>query len=340
MSFKTHADIISASIINFWKETSILITQGLKPFYAVRIFDSYVKPRVTYCMTIWFHQNMTSLDKILWSVHKSIFGIRNYQVSKHVVSVLSNIWPPSLLYANQVIMFLHSTAKSADILNPGKLASIPLHINMVRSFLVHKLSIVSRDPNEIKAIFIQYARQSSVSTYKKEVNEYCRHLWQSEIKQGLMYSNYLGLKVRNSVMKMLAPYPRKVSVKTVRVLVNDFEVRELLFRSKKSKTDFCPYCRVVDDTAHFLFSCVSNQEHRRSFIKELKNQKIDKTSVGLLNCENKHVIRVGWLYCKHRLNHITLQSSLAFLLCQFYLYYLLCCGIKDRKSFVLTHPEG
>ena len=52
-----------------------------------------------------------------------------------------------------------------------------------------------------------------------------------------MYSNYSGLKVRNSIMKMLAPYPRKVSVKTLRVLMNDFEVREVLFRSKKSKTD-------------------------------------------------------------------------------------------------------
>ena len=83
------------------------------------------------------------------------------------------------------------------------------------------------------------------------MDEYCRHLWQREIKQALMYSNYSGLKVRNSIMKMLAPYPKKVSVKTLRVLVNDFEVREVLFRSKKSKTDICPYCRVVDDTAHF-----------------------------------------------------------------------------------------
>ena len=58
-------------------------------------------------------------------------------------------------------------------------------------------------------------------------------------------------------MKMLAPYPRKVSVKTLRVLMNDFEVREILFRSQESKTDICPYCRVVDDTAHFLLSCVS-----------------------------------------------------------------------------------
>ena len=74
-------------------------------------------------------------------------------------------------------------------------------------------------------------------------------------------------------MKMLAPYPRKVSVKTLRVLMNDFEVREVSFRSKKSKTDICPYSRVVDDTAHFLFSCVSYQEHRRSFNKELKNSK-------------------------------------------------------------------
>ena len=89
LSFKTHAAIISASMGNFWKETRILITQGLNSFYAVRIFDSYVKPRVTYCMAIWFHQNMTSLDKMWWSVHKSIFGIRIYQVSKHVVSVLS-----------------------------------------------------------------------------------------------------------------------------------------------------------------------------------------------------------------------------------------------------------
>ena len=148
-------------------------------------------------------------------------------------------------------MFLHSTGRIADILNPGNLAIIPQHINMVRLFLVHKLSMANRDPDEIKAIYIQYARQSSVNTFKKEMDEYCRHLWQREIKQALMYSNYSGLKVRNSIMKMLAPYPKKVSVKTLRVLVNDFEVREVFFRSEKSKTDICPYCRVVDDTAHF-----------------------------------------------------------------------------------------
>ena len=91
-------------------------------------------------------------------------------------------------------------------------------------------------------------------------------------------------------MKMLAPYPRKTSVKTLRVLMNDFEVREVLFRSHKSKTNICPFCRVVDDTAHSLFSCVSYQEHRRIFIKEPKNQKFDKTRVSLLNCKNKHVI--------------------------------------------------
>ena len=108
-------------------------------------------------MTIWFHQNMTSLDKLWWSVHKSIFGIRNYQVSKHVVSVLSIIWPSSLLYTNQLLMFLHSTARSADIMNPANLAIIPQHNNMVRLFLVHKLSIVNRDPDENKAIYIQYA---------------------------------------------------------------------------------------------------------------------------------------------------------------------------------------
>ena len=50
--------------------------------------------------------------------------------------------------------------------------------------------------------------------------------------------------------------------------------------------------------------------------------------------------RVGWLYCKHRIILITLQSSFAFFLCQFYLYYLLCSEINDRKSFVLPHPEG
>ena len=72
-------------------------------------------------------------------------------------------------------MFLHSTARNADILIPGNLAIIPQQINMVRIFLVHKLSIVNRDPDEVKAIYIQYARQSSVSTFKKEVDEYCRH---------------------------------------------------------------------------------------------------------------------------------------------------------------------
>ena len=144
-----------------------------------------------------------------------IIGIRNYQVSKQLVSVLSNIWLPFLLYTNQVIMFLHSTARSADILHPGNLAIIPQHYIMVRLVLVHKLSIVNRDPDEIRAIYIQHARQSSVSAFKKEVDESCRHLWKQEIEQGLMYSNYSGLKVRNSIMKMLAR-EQDVSAKTFR----------------------------------------------------------------------------------------------------------------------------
>ena len=144
MSFKTNAALISASVVNFWKGTCLLITQGINPFYAVRIFDSYMKPRVTYCMTIWFHQNMTSLDKMWWSVHISIFEIRNYQVSKHVVRVLSNLWPPSLLYTNQVIMFLHPTARSEDILNPGNLAILPQHIIVVTFFGTQTFNCKSR----------------------------------------------------------------------------------------------------------------------------------------------------------------------------------------------------
>ena len=35
-------------------------------------------------------------------------------------------------------MFLHSTARIADILNPGNLATIPQHIIMVRTFLVQE----------------------------------------------------------------------------------------------------------------------------------------------------------------------------------------------------------
>ena len=64
-------------------------------------------------------------------------------------------------------MFLHSTAGSAHILNPGNLAIMPQHITMLRLFLVHKLPIVNRDPDEIRAKYIQNAKQSSVSTFKK-----------------------------------------------------------------------------------------------------------------------------------------------------------------------------
>ena len=46
-------------------------------------------------------------------------------------------------------MFLHSTARSADILSPGNSAIIPLHNNMVNLFLVQKLSIGNRDPDGI-----------------------------------------------------------------------------------------------------------------------------------------------------------------------------------------------
>ena len=56
LSFKTYAGIISASMVSFWKETGILIMQGLNPFYSVRLFDSYVKQRDTCCMTITFGQ--------------------------------------------------------------------------------------------------------------------------------------------------------------------------------------------------------------------------------------------------------------------------------------------
>ena len=123
---------------------------------------------------------MTSLDKLWWSVHKSIFGIRNYRISKHVVSVLGNIWPPSLLYTNQVLIILHSTARIADILNSGNLAIILQHINMVRLFLVLKLSIVNRDPDEIKAIYIQWEQDVSAKTFRQKKFETVRHFFHAE----------------------------------------------------------------------------------------------------------------------------------------------------------------
>ena len=68
ISLTSHSDkVVERRIdrrLRFWKETSKLITQGLNPIYAVRIFDSYVNPPGTYSMTIWFLQNMTSLDKM------------------------------------------------------------------------------------------------------------------------------------------------------------------------------------------------------------------------------------------------------------------------------------
>ena len=91
----------------------------------------------------------------------------NYQLHRPFTNYIKNklIEHPALLYTNQVIMFRHSTASTADILNPANLAIIPQHINMVKLILVHKLSIVKRDPDENKAIYIQNARQSSVSTF-------------------------------------------------------------------------------------------------------------------------------------------------------------------------------
>ena len=90
-------------------------------------------------------------------------------------------------------------------------------------------------------------------------------------------------------MKMLAPYPRKISVNTLSVLMNDFEVREVSFRSNESKTDICPYCRVVDDTAHYF--PVSPPRTPKEFHQGAqKFKKNYETLVSLLHCENKVVI--------------------------------------------------
>ena len=182
-------------------------------------------------------------------------------------------------------------ARNANTLNPDSLAIVPSShwYNEVNHWYTN-LQFINRDPEEIKVMYMKPAKQVNVNSLKKEVDEYCRHLWQQEVNQGLMYSNYSGLKVKSSIMKMLAPYPRKVSFKTLRVLMNDFEVGEVLFGSGKIKTDICPHCKTVDDTAHFLFSCVLHQENRMNFIKELKSQQIDENLVSLLNCENMQVI--------------------------------------------------
>ena len=62
-------------------------------------------------------------------------------------------------------------------------------------------------------------------------------------------------------MKMLAPYPREVSVKTLRVLMNDFEVREVLIRSKK-KPIFVPIVELsmILHISDFLVSHIKNTE--------------------------------------------------------------------------------
>ena len=60
-------------------------------------------------------------------------------------------------------------------------------------------------------------------------------------------------------MKMLAPYPRKVSVKTLRVLMNDFEVREVL---KRAKPIFVPIVELsmILHISYFPVSHVKNTE--------------------------------------------------------------------------------
>ena len=191
---------------------------------------------------------------------------------------------------------------------------------------MHKFSFVNRDPDEIKGIYIQNARQSSVSTFKKEVDEYCRHLWQREIKQRLMYSNYSGRKVRNSIMKMLAAYPRKVSVKTLRVLMNDVEVREVLFRSKKSKTNMCPYCRVVDGTAHFSFSCVSYQEWVRDISSPAIWATIWRRSHGIQKCRPNGLIKL--------INYLIYLKRLAYLL------YGSVASLPSPSSNIEARPYG
>ena len=58
---------------------------------------------------------------------------------------------------------------------------------------------------------------------------------------------------------------------------------------KRAKPIFVPIVE-LSMILHISYFPVSHQEQRRSFIKELQNQNIDETLVGLLNCENKHVI--------------------------------------------------
>ena len=64
------------------------------------------------------------------------------------------------------------------------------HFNMMRLFLVHKLSIVNRDPDEIKAIYIQYA--------DKPRSVLLRRRWMSITGT---YGN--GKKARSYVLKLL-----------------------------------------------------------------------------------------------------------------------------------------
>ena len=74
--------------------------------------------------------------------------------------------------------------------------------------------------------------------------------------------------------------------------MNDFEVREVLFRNNKSKTDICPYCRVVDDTAQFLFSCVSYGN--RTFRQRRFGKKIE-TFRQVFHAETSRIILVLFL---------------------------------------------
>ena len=146
----------------------------------------------------------------------------------------------------------------------------------MRLFLVHKLSTVSRDPDKIKAIYIQYARQSSVSSSKKEVDEYCRHLWQREKKQGLMYSKYSGPKVRKSIKKMLAPYPRKTSVKTLRVLMTDLKYAKYYSEVMRAKPILVPIVELlmILHSSYFPVSHTKNTEG--SSLRSLKIKKLTK----------------------------------------------------------------
>ncbi len=209
--------------------------------------------------------------------------IKHFSTYKFVALIIMNLFPPRILYLQQVLNYVFSLVSAGEEINLAD-----AHYSICRDFLSFQNASNGRRKEEIINDLNCYNNRNP-SAIQTAVKNYGCFVWQRETNLNSMNTDYENLEVGCNAMHALRTHSRHVAVKVFRVLINDFDINSVKHKAGLVSSPFCQCEQDIETLHHFVFKCKMYVRCREDFIIILAEKRIPTSMVDVINSHDHDV---------------------------------------------------